>query len=36
VRRWDEAEKLINEVLEAVPQHPYANRLKTFIAANRL
>ena len=33
--RWDEAEQLVDEVLEVVPRHPYANQVKPFIAANR-
>ena len=33
--RWDEAERLVDEVLEVVPRHPYANQLKRYIVANR-
>ena len=33
VGRWDEAEQLVDEVLEVVPRHPYANQLKRYIVA---
>jgi hypothetical protein len=26
VRRWDEAERLVDEVLEQMPKHQYANQ----------
>ncbi len=35
VGRWDEAERLVDEVLVKVPRHPYANQLKRYIAAKR-
>ena len=35
VGRWDEAERLVDEVLEVVPRHPYANQVKRYIVANR-
>jgi tetratricopeptide (TPR) repeat protein len=33
--RWDEAERLVDEVLAMVPTHPYANQLKRYIASLR-
>jgi tetratricopeptide (TPR) repeat protein len=35
VGRWDEAERLVNEVLAKVGRHPYANQVKRYIVANR-
>jgi tetratricopeptide (TPR) repeat protein len=33
--RWDEAERLVEEVLAVVPAHPYANQLKSYIVRQR-
>jgi len=33
VGRWDEAERLVDEVLGVVPRHPYANQVKRYIVA---
>lgn len=35
VGRWDEAERLIDQVLDVLPLHPYANELKRFIRSQR-
>jgi tetratricopeptide (TPR) repeat protein len=35
VGRWDEAERLVDEVLAVIPTHPYANQLKSYIARQR-
>jgi len=35
VGRWDEAERLVDEVLEVVPGQPFANQVKRYIVANR-
>ena len=35
VGRLDEAERLVDEVLSLVPQHPYARQLKAFINSQR-
>jgi tetratricopeptide (TPR) repeat protein len=35
VGRWDEAERLVNEVLGQVPQHPFANQVRRYIERHR-